>query len=310
MTPEAAAGARLRQGLILAVLLSLAWGLFWPVMKVALGGLPLFSFRIFTAWAGAAGLFLLARLARQSLAIPPGRAGPLLIASFFNVTAWFYLSALGVLLMPAGRASLLAYTMPLWAFLLSLLWLGERPTGRRLLGLALGLGGIVVLAGEDLLVLGQAPLGALTMIGAAIAYGAGTVYQKRVTWNMPVISLAAWQLFIGGAPLAIAAGFDDWGRLLQAPPSALLAAAYVVLVGVIFGMYAWFRIIELLPISLSSIATLFVPVIGVGSSALLLGEAFGPAEVTAAVLIVGALATTLPGNGGGVRAAVPKPGRA
>lgn len=310
MTPEAAAGARLRQGLLLAALLSLAWGLFWPVMKMALGGLPLFTFRIFTAWAGAAGLFLLARMAGQSLAVPPGRFAALLIASFFNVTAWFYLSALGVMLMPAGRASLLAYTMPLWAFLLSLLWLGERASLRRLVGLALGLGGIAVLAGEDLLVFGQAPLGALTMLGAAITYGVGTVYQKRIAWEMPVLSLAGWQLFIGGAPLAVAAAFDDWGQLLQAPALALVAAAYVVLIGVIFGMYAWFKIIALLPIGLSSIATLFVPVIGVGSSALLLGEPFGLAEVTAAVLIVGALASTLPGNGGGVRAAVPKPERA
>src|SRR3546814_12053037 len=60
----------------------------------------------------------------------------------------------------AGRAVIIAYTMPLWAVMLARLTLGDPITPGRLIGLLFGLGGLAILIGPDLRALGAAPAGA------------------------------------------------------------------------------------------------------------------------------------------------------
>ena len=67
-----------------------------------------------------------------------------------------------------------------------MLLLGERLTARRLLGLALGMGGMALLAGAEVLHLGEAPLGVLFMLAAAIAWAAGVVAYKRAPPPMSI----------------------------------------------------------------------------------------------------------------------------
>jgi len=283
-----------QRAILLVVLLTLIWGLFWPIMKVALAEIPIFSFRALCAGLGALGLFLLARLDGVSWSIDPADRWPALFAGLLNVTGWFWLSAVGVTLMPAGRAALLAYTWPLWAFLLAVPVLGDKATPARLLGLALGLGGIAVLAGNSLQDIAEAPLGAAAIIGAAMVYAAGTVLQKRIAWRTPILTLCAWQLLAGAIPLVIAAGFLDVGAVHAVSLGAALATAYTVVFGVIFGYYAWFKVIGMLTVGALSLSTLLVPVVGVLSSAVLLHERLGWREILAMLLIGGALTTVRP----------------
>ena len=271
--------------------LTLVWGLFWPISKVALSAIPIFSFRAFCALSGAAGLFALAAWRGQRLRIAPGELGHVVFAAFFNVTGWFWCSAVGLTLMPSGRAALLAYTAPLWAFLVAIPVLGEPISGRRLLGLGFGLGGIAVLGSGSLADSHGATAGLLAMLGGALCLAVGTVWQKRVLWQTPLLTLTAWQLLIGGLPLAIGAAFGDLNRVHMVASVVILATAYTVVFGIVFGYYAWFRIIATVSVEVATLSTLVIPVIGVGSGALLLGEALGLREVAAAVLIVSALAT-------------------
>jgi drug/metabolite transporter (DMT)-like permease len=63
----------------------------------------------------------------------------------------------------------------------------------------------------------------------------------------------------------------------------------------IFCQAAFYGIVRRLPSSLASMSTLMVPLIGVFTSALFLGERVGPAEVAALVLVIGAMVMILPG---------------
>ena len=81
----------------------------------------------------------------------------------------------GVLLLSSGRAALLAYTMPIWSTLLSVPVLGEALTRQRLLALALGLAGIVVLMGGSLTSFFSTLPGYVAMILAAWAWALGIV---------------------------------------------------------------------------------------------------------------------------------------
>ena len=72
-------------GFLLIAGLTLFWGLNWPAMKIALGELPVWTFRSFCLLGGGTGLLLLARLTGRSLRLPAGERLPLVLVALFNV---------------------------------------------------------------------------------------------------------------------------------------------------------------------------------------------------------------------------------
>ncbi len=137
----------------------------------------------------------------------------------------------------------------------------------------------------------MAPTGALLMLGAAVSWAIGTVLIKRFTWHpMPVMALTGWQLLIGGVPIVIGwwlwEPVPDLGALSL--PSAI-GLAYAVLVAMIFCQTAYFKIVTLVPASVAAMAVMAVPVVGVLTSAWVLGEPVGLIEAAALVLVVGGL---------------------
>jgi len=280
--------------LLILAATSLFWGLNWPVMKVALAGIPVLPFRALCLLIAGPAMLALARLGGDRLALPRREIKPLLLASLFNVTLWHLTTAYGVTQMPAGHASIIAYTMPAWATLLGMLFLGERLTPARGAGLLLGLAGVGALVLPDLATLAAAPLGTASMILAALSWAIGTVVTKRCRWTGSVAALTGWQICLGGAPIVaaalIAGPFPD---LARADAATLAALAYVIVFGMLIGQWGWFAVLARLPVTQASIGTLAIPVIGVLSSALLLGERLTAAELVALALVVAALALTL-----------------
>jgi drug/metabolite transporter (DMT)-like permease len=281
-------------GLVLLAGVSLVWGLGWPVMKTALGEMQPCSFRTLSLVLGGVGILAAMRVRGMSLTIPKGEFRPLLLVALLNVTGWNLFSAYGIAQMKAGAASIIAFTMPAWATILSRLVLGEPLTLAKFLGVGLGIGGLAVLVGPDLSALSSAPVGALLMLAAAISWAAGSVLLKYYSWSMSTVSLTGWQLLLGSVPVIL-------GTLLLEPVTALFhltgkamwAVAYVTLLGIIGGYIAWIKIVQLFPVSLASVGTLVIPVIGVFSSALFLGEPLGSRELVALFLVVAGIAVVL-----------------
>jgi len=107
---------------------------------------------------------------------------------------------------------------------------------------------------------------------------------------MAVMALTGWQQLIGGAPIVL-----GWWLLEPLPDLAALSLpaaiglAYSVFVAMIFCHTAYFKLVSLLPAHVAAISVLAVPVVGVVSSAWLLGEPVGLAEAAALLLVVGGL---------------------
>ncbi len=281
-------------GFLLLAGITLIWGANWPAMKLALGEIPVWTFRTLCLVGGGCGLLLLARLGGHSLRVSRGELGPLAFCALFNIVGWHLFSGYGVSLMEAGRASIIAFTMPLWAALLSRPLLGEPLTGRKLLGLAMGLAGLALLIGPDLQRLERFPLGGLFMLGAAISWAMGTVSIKRFAWRLPTTVLVGWQLLIGALPISLGmVAFEDPAVLLEASQTAILATIYVIALPMLFCHWAYFTVVRLFPASIAAIGTLAIPVLGVFSSALVLDEAVGAAELGALVLVCAGLAVVL-----------------
>jgi drug/metabolite transporter (DMT)-like permease len=149
----------------------------------------------------------------------------------------------------------------------------------------------------DARALGAAPAGTLLMLGAAMSWAIGTVLTKSYRWTIPTALLTGWQIALGAVPIAVGAllrlaatgDANLLSRLGALSSTTLLATAYASLVGVIFCHWAWFRLVTILPAVVAAIGTLGIPIVGLYTSALLLGERVGVAEVVALVLVVGGL---------------------
>ena len=297
--PATAPDPTLAIGLI--VLITLVWGASWPAMKISVSTFQPWTFRVLTTIVAGAVMLAMLRASGTSVLVARRRVPLLIACAVINTTLWMLCSAFALELLPAGRSVIIAYTMPAWATLASATFLGERLMLGRIAGLALGLAGLAVLMGEDLFDLAAAPVGALLMLGGALAWALGTVMLKAVDWGVGPGVLSAWQLFIGGVPILIGAIAVDEGTVASFGWHEGLAFAYVFVFGVLLGNWTWFKMISLLPASIASIVTIAIPVVGVGSSMVVLGEPLGWREFVALALVVGSLAAVLGLAPGGLR---------
>lgn len=273
--------------------MALGWGLNWPAMKLIVGEVPPWQFRAVTGAAGAVLLLGLARVLRQPLAVPREQWLPLVAASLLNVTSWFVLIAYGVKLMASGHASILGFTMPIWAAVIGMAALGERMSTRRFVSLAMGIAGVVVLLSHDFAALGASPIGALITLVGAFNWAIGVHIQKRVKWAVEPLVLAGWQVALGTLPIVVIALFAEPFVYHRASWPVIGATVYLVLYALAFCYYAWFNVVRIFPTHISAIGSLLVPIVGVASSSLFLGEPFGWREIAALVLVVGAVALVM-----------------
>jgi drug/metabolite transporter (DMT)-like permease len=282
-----------RAGLILLALLSLGWGFNWPIMKLVIADIPRLIFRGDCIVLASLGLFAIAHFSGQPLKVPAGRWPQLVGLASCNIVGWNVLAIYGVSMLPSGRAAILGYTMPLWSALLSIWLLDEALTRRRLLGLGLGMCGMALLIGTEFDKLGSAPVGVILMLVAAIFWACGLVWYKRDPVPMPITSLTAWQALIGGIPIAIAGHLIetvDWHAVGFWP---WFGYWYNVFIALTFCYWAWNKLVQMVPASVSSLGSLIVPVVGVFSGMLVLGETPHWQDFAALLLVVGAIATVL-----------------
>lgn len=283
-----------RYGYLLLVVVWFSWGLSYPLTAILLRHLDVWTTRC--AVNGAAGFVLLAGtlLCGGSIRVPREERFDLFVAALFNISIFQIGMTYGVSLLSPGRTAVIVYTMPVWAALFAMKLLHERLTLERGLALALGLAAIVVLLDQDLSNLANAPLGAALTLMAAVSFGFGTVWMKRRRWITSPQAGGGWQLLIGMVPLLVIWLFlrpePHWEEM---DAQGWIAGAYLVLASNVLAYIAWFRVIAIFPATVSGLGTLAVPIVGVLSSAALVGEGIGWREVSALLLVLTALALVI-----------------
>ncbi|HET6857709.1 MAG TPA: EamA family transporter [Streptomyces sp.] len=212
--------------------------------------------------------------------------------------------------MPAGLSSLVLQIQAVFTVLFAALFLGERPGRTRALGMAVALGGIVVAAVDEG---GSGPLlGFALIVAAAACWGVSNVLTRRASapdalnfmvWVsvVPVLPLLALSLLLEGPDAGLAAVRSlDW--------AGAGAIGYVAWVTTVFGFGAWGYLLRRYPASSVAPFSLLVPVFGMSSAALFLGETMTPLRWCAAALLVGGVAlASFAGRGRGRGAPLPPP---
>ncbi|POR56902.1 DMT family transporter [Bosea psychrotolerans] len=279
--------------LLLVPLLGLLWGFNWPAVRISLSEIAPWTLRAGGMTFAGLTLVVVALLRGQSLRVRRPEWPRLLLAGFLSIAAFNVLLAFAQLMAPTSRAAILTFTMPIWATLLARLWLGEALDRRKLLGLALGIAGLASL-GLPLIRAGGLTLGLLFALIAALSWALGTIVTKRWPVSAPALTVAAWQLLIGGAVAALGMCFFEG---LPAPrmlaPRTFAALSFHILGAQALAYFLWFTVIARLPAGIASIGTLMVPAVGVLGSVVLLGERPSPSDWLGLVLVVAASGTIL-----------------
>ena len=282
-----------RKDLVLLALLTLFWGLNWPVMKIGVREFPPLTFRTISMLGGLVVIWLAARAQGASLAIPQGRRMTVIRLAIPNMLIWHSMIIIGVKLLSSGRAAILGYTMPAWAVLSGLIFFGDRISRSALIGIALAMSGAFLLLSSEFSRLSGQPLGTLMALIAAAGWGFGTVLMKRTQLDMPTISLTFWMLSFTTAAMAILALIFEYPAMRM--PRLIEWGAIIYNSAIIFGFahVVWFRLARILPPVASSLSVMFIPVLGTFSGAWILGEVPHWQDYIAMLLILGAMSTVL-----------------
>jgi drug/metabolite transporter (DMT)-like permease len=182
------------QTLLLLLLLAALWGasyLFFRVAGPVLGPLPLAALRVVLA---ALGLFVYA-LALRHLPDFKTHWRAFLLLGLLNNAIPFTLISSAVNNLNASISAILNATTPLFTVMVAAFWLKEKLTTRRLLGVALGLLGVVVLMGlSPLPITGRAVLAGFEALLASCSYAFAVVYARTRFKGMAPMHTAVGQL--------------------------------------------------------------------------------------------------------------------
>ena len=195
----------------------------------------------------------------------------------------FLLYAYAALYLSAGLMAVLNATAPMWGALFAVLLLGERLTGRRAAGLALGVAGVAVLSRPDAGT-AQAFLAIAACLAASFLYGLAGVYMKRWAGDVPARGMAVGTQVAAGLLMLPLIPFSP-------PPAELtaLVAASVLALGLLCGAVAYllyFRLIVDIGPAGALTVTYLIPLFGVLWGTLFLGEALSITMLAGGVLVV------------------------
>lgn len=268
---------------VLALLgaLTLVWGTNWPLFRIALEELPVFTFRTMVLSSAVIMLTTILLVRRESFAVPKGKWPALILASFMNIGIWNIATSLAVLYIPSGHASVLAYTMPLWVAVMGFVVFGQKLTGRLLAAILIGAGAVAALMIPNFKGYATAPLGLFWGLLAGFCWAIGTFVVKRTNWSGMGLSLTFWQVLITLPPIALGALVFDGLPTHWPSTKALAATIYTGAIPMALGTATWFTLVKLLPAQVAALSSIAIPIVAIVSGILLLHEPLSALQAVA-----------------------------
>ncbi len=276
---------------LLALLVVVVWGLNFVVIKVGLHNMPPLML---------AGLrFLLVAFPALFFVARPKIPFRLLLGygltiSFGQFAFLFCAINFG---MPAGLASLVLQAQAFFTIILGALVFGERLQGKQLVGIALAVVGVLVLAEASLDGQHVALLGFLLTLAAAFCWASGNIFNKKIMQleaRPAVMSLVVWSALIPIVPFMVASYLLDGPTvmlhsLVTLDLTTILSLIYLAFVATIVGYGIWGALLGRYETWRVAPLSLLVPVVGIASAALLLDEKLGALQLVGALLVMAGL---------------------
>jgi drug/metabolite transporter (DMT)-like permease len=282
-----------RKQLIALVFITLTWGLNWPVMKLGVTDYPPLTFRVISMWLGLPVMAFFVVLTKAPFRIPRQHWRELFWLAVFNMFIWHALIIISVKSLSSGRAAILGYSMPVFSALLGALLFGNRLSWRGWAGVvAAGLGVFLLLWHEATNLAGQ-PLGVLYALVSAMAWAVGVHLMRRTTLSVPTMTISFWMTVMTAIVMSVLSLLLERPQWKAPSPVTWLAIAFnaVLIFGIVQTM--WLSLARHLTPVASTLSVMLIPVLGVFSGALMLGEVLHWQDWAAVLLMVVAIASVL-----------------
>jgi drug/metabolite transporter (DMT)-like permease len=280
-----------RQWIQLGVL-TLLWGLNWPMMKFSLREVSPLYFRAITMSGGTLTLLAFFAWRGVPLGVTRAQAWRLFWLALPNIIGWHLCSIIGLSQLPAGRAGILAFTMPVWTVLVTVVLFGERMSTRSWLAVGSGIAAVGLLAANELVALSGRPIGVLWLQAAALSWALGTVLMRRSSLPLPTEAVTIWMMLFGSAFFWAAAPLVEPGPAWSVWRAATWwSLGYGVFLNFGFAQIIWFGLVRALPARASAFSVMAVPLVGIASATAVVGEVPHATDWLAALFIALAIAS-------------------
>lgn len=264
----------------------------WPAGKVAASHVEPAVVAVLRFASAGLLLWAWAALSGNPVRRPSRRDLPLLVVLGFTVVFAYNLCFLyGLRRAPAtDGAVLVPGLIPGTTMLLAWPVLGERPARRAVIGLALAFVGVVIVADPTGSVGTQRLLGDALFVGASLSWAAYTLAGLDATRRFGSVSANVFATLIGSLLLLPVTFFGNgWSGLGSAPLAAWGSIAYLSVAGTVLAFVLFYEGVRLLGASAAAAFALLVPILGVLSSVLVLGERLRPALALGGAIVVAGL---------------------
>jgi len=224
-----------------------------------------------------------------------------LAIGFFQFGLLFLGMKLG---MPAGLSSIVIQLQVFFTVGLGVAFLGDRVHAENVAGALVAVLGIVVLAFYKVHGgMTSTFVGLVIVVVAAFAWGIGNIVAKRAAtrYDADMIALVVWSSLVPPLPLAALSFATEGGMSMVhavATASALAwgCAVFLAYAATLFGFGSWARLLSRYPTALVSPFALLIPVSGLASGALFLGESLAPMQAIGAALVLAGLIVNVYGS--------------
>ena len=279
--------------LLLILLVTVSWGLNYPIMKFVVTDFPPLTFRAFTFTIGFVLLGAYALYQGDSLRIPSGERLLALQLGIPNMVLWHVGLIYGVLLLNSGRAAIVGYTMPVWALIASVIFFKNTLTTRGIWGVICSLLATLLLARDEMASFAGQPIGLVATLGAAMAWGVGNAMMKNCKISISSTALTFWMLLLAAVCFTFLATLFERDRWSWPNWPQFAAIFYAGAVTFAICYVAWFKVARKLTPVTSGLSIMLVPMVGLMGGAWFLNETVGWADIAALALILVAIAIVL-----------------
>ncbi len=195
------------------------------------------------------------------------------VIHFCGQVLWVY--SIGALTLATVFA--IEFTMPVWTAILAALFLGERLTAPRLVQLALGLVGVLIILRPGA---GSFHPAALGMILGSLCYASSFIFTKRLSSTDSALAILFWMSIVQ-TPISLVAAVPQW----VTPMLADLPWILCIGIGSFSAHYCMTRAMQLVDAMVAvPIDFIRLPLIAV-VGAVFYGEAFDPLIMVGAAVI-------------------------
>lgn len=276
-------------GLFIFIILS--WGLAWPINKVGLAYMSPLWYTAIRLLVGTATMMLMV-LAVDKFTLPHRKDIPLiLIIGLLQISLYIFFTNLGLAYIPAGRASLLAYTTPLWVMPITIIFFQEKPGFMKWAGFLFGVGGLFLLLSPWELDWSNADtlFGTAMLLLASLSWAISMLCARYMEWSKSPLELIPWQLLIGTIPILLFAWVKEPAISFEWNATLLLSLVYTG--ALVTGISYWSGVVinKELPTIVVSLGFLIVPIFSLVISSLFMHEAISLTTMSAIGLILAGL---------------------